>query len=144
MKRSTIKLDKEDLGQRLKEIRNAFSLNQKDFAQQLGVGNSVLCEFERGNKKPGIDFLILLHEKFNVNIYYVLFGKGSMFLDDGHLSLIVDHEFSIRKKDALEYLHRFRFSRILQHHAIGFYYSKLAADEAEILREVEAATKDAG
>lgn len=42
-------------GQRIKECREALSLTQTQFAEQLGVEQTTVSRWERGNSAPGPD-----------------------------------------------------------------------------------------
>jgi transcriptional regulator with XRE-family HTH domain len=65
-----------EIGARIKQTRKALNLKQKDFARELNISVSSLSEIETGKYKAGIEFLIILSKKFNVNLYFVLFGEG--------------------------------------------------------------------
>jgi len=50
----------------LLKIRNDMGLNQKDFADKLGVTRQYLCDVERGRRFIGVD----LASRFAANIDY--------------------------------------------------------------------------
>jgi len=68
-----------EVGERLRSIREKLNLMQKDFARELELSAPALSEIETGRNRAGIELLIKLSEKYNVNLYYVLLGKGEMF-----------------------------------------------------------------
>ncbi len=68
-------------GNRIKEIRQTLKLNQKDFANTIGISNSFLSEVEAGRTKVGQDFLLNIVNIFSVNPLYILSGIGKMFME---------------------------------------------------------------
>ena len=128
--------DKE-LGNRLKQIRKALRLRQVDFAKQLNMSGPSLSELETGKYKPGFDCLMTLSLTFKVNLYYVFFGEGEMFLDGiGQPSspspLAVDNE------DVRKFLWYFERSSIIRYHMLSVFQGKLFDEEKNIAREIEA------
>ncbi len=55
-------LDKEELGRRLKQARDAVGLTQDDVAVQLGISRGALAQFEGGSKAPNSLHLVRLAE----------------------------------------------------------------------------------
>jgi transcriptional regulator with XRE-family HTH domain len=69
-----------ELGKRIKQIRKSAGLNQKDFAQILGVCNSYISFIERGLKGSNFDIFYKLALGFNVSMDYLFFGIEPMKL----------------------------------------------------------------
>jgi transcriptional regulator with XRE-family HTH domain len=67
-------------GERLKKIRQHMGIKQQDFAYSLNISGGYLSELEKGKKKPGIEILNKLSNKYFVNIAYLFTGKGTLFL----------------------------------------------------------------
>lgn len=72
-------LDVIGIGNRLKEVRKALNLSTKDMMAISGYAFSTLSEIERNINNPGLKYLLLLVNKFNVNLNWVFTGKGAMF-----------------------------------------------------------------
>ena len=68
-----------DVGQRIKDVRIALRLQQKEMAARLRSAQSYLSEIESGKANPGLDFFLKLSYEFNVNLNYVFLGIGNMF-----------------------------------------------------------------
>ena len=64
---------------RLKELRKSLNIQQGEFAKSLGILQQQLSKYERGENKPSADFFLKLIEKTNVNMNWLLTGKGDMF-----------------------------------------------------------------
>ena len=54
-----------------------------DLRDISGYSKSMISKAENGLKKPSISYLYALMDKYNVNINYILTGKGKMFLEPG-------------------------------------------------------------
>lgn len=66
-------------GQRLQKIRKKLQLSQEDISAQIGISYRAYSSYERGDRKPPIDFLELLAKKYNINLNYLIAGIGSEF-----------------------------------------------------------------
>ena len=60
------------IGEKLKELREKIGLNKKEFAQYLGLKYTTYNNYETESREPSSDFLILISEKFDVSIDYLL------------------------------------------------------------------------
>lgn len=60
------------IGERLKEIRESTGMNKKEFANYIGLKYTTYNGYETGAREPASDFLILISEKFDVSIDYLL------------------------------------------------------------------------
>lgn len=60
------------IGEKLKEIREKMGLNKKEFAKYLGLKYTTYNNYETESREPSSDFLILISEKFDVSIDYLL------------------------------------------------------------------------
>ena len=63
------------LGRRIRELRG-FDMQQSDLAKQLGVSQSQLSKYERGESEPPLGVLILLCEKFGKSLDWLVKGKS--------------------------------------------------------------------
>jgi transcriptional regulator with XRE-family HTH domain len=67
-----------EVGKRIREVRNHLQLNQTDFAGHLDMPVKQLSAMENGKIKPDFDFLYKAEEVFNVNLSYIITGKGTI------------------------------------------------------------------
>jgi SOS-response transcriptional repressor LexA len=67
-----------NLNNRIKQIRKALKLSQKDFANLLKISQGFLSEIEHGKKQPGMDLLQSL-KRYDISIDWLLTGKGEMY-----------------------------------------------------------------
>lgn len=68
--------------QRFKELRKILGYTQTEFGEQLGKKLRTIQDYEANKAKITDSVLLLLQEKFNVNIDWMRTGEGSMFLSD--------------------------------------------------------------
>ena len=61
-------------GQRLKEVRNLLRMNQSQLAATLGVSRNTISEIESDRAPLRSEYLITLHQTFNVSINYLVLG----------------------------------------------------------------------
>jgi transcriptional regulator with XRE-family HTH domain len=69
----------QDVGTRLREVRMALGYSQQYFSALLNTSAGFISEIEGNKKSPGIQLLYSLWRKFNININWLLTGKGNMF-----------------------------------------------------------------
>lgn len=60
------------LGLRIKFLREKHNISQKEFAQKIGVSNTVLSRYESGDRKPDYDILQIIADFFEVSTDYLL------------------------------------------------------------------------
>jgi len=47
-----------DVGDRIRQLRQAAGLRQRDLAEAAGTSQDHICDIERGNHLPGTDLLL--------------------------------------------------------------------------------------
>ncbi|MDF8373622.1 helix-turn-helix domain-containing protein [Weissella paramesenteroides] len=57
---------------RLKELREAKGLSQRQLANELGMVHQTYSNYERGEREPRIDVLIKLADYFDVSVDYLI------------------------------------------------------------------------
>ena len=73
----------EDFIKRLEYLLDYYSLNASSFADKIRVQRSSISHLLSGRNKPSLDFVMKIADAFpNVNLYWILNGKGS-FLKNG-------------------------------------------------------------
>ena len=71
--------EREVVGVRIKKIRLALDLSQKEFSDSMEVAQSLLSMIENGKSMPTTVFINRLCEKLNTSINYIHNGTGEMF-----------------------------------------------------------------
>ena len=67
------------IAENLAKIRKSTLLAQNDFALKLGISPRAYVNYERGERKPPYEVLVKLYEIFDVNLNWLIIGKGNMF-----------------------------------------------------------------
>lgn len=68
--------------QRFMQLRKFLKMTQSEFGKELGRTKMAISYYEKGERSIDNSVLLLLQEKFNVNIEWMRTGVGSMFLSD--------------------------------------------------------------
>ena len=74
-------MDLQQVGGRIKELREQLGLKQGELAKSLGVHQTQISEVEAGNRKPSFEVLIFLSDNCNVSIDKIL--RGDNFIHPG-------------------------------------------------------------
>jgi transcriptional regulator with XRE-family HTH domain len=118
-------LNETDIGKRIKKIRKTLNLNQKKFGEVLNISDTSLSEIENGKHKPAFDFLYNITKVYQVNLYYLFFGKGDMFIDMNSAPITSRIEdFAVNVDDVREFLQYFQQSPTLQYFILNHYRGK--------------------
>ena len=65
--------------ERLQKLRKRLQLSQDEIATQIGISYRAYSSYERGDRKPPIEFLEKLIVKYNMNLNYLIAGVGEEF-----------------------------------------------------------------
>jgi len=129
-------IENKNFAQRLKLIRSTLGFKQKDFAQKLQVSGPTLSEIEKGKYKPGHDFFYNIATEFKVNLYYLIFGEGDMFLDPTNALLNSSDEFVVNRKEVNDFLWFFKKSKIIQYLILGHFRTIMLQEKDAIEKEI--------
>lgn len=77
----------ESMAQRLIFLRDKYNLSQTDVARQIGVTPALISAYEKLERKPSIDKLIVLADVFHVSTDYIL---GRTLKDDSSAVISVE------------------------------------------------------
>ncbi len=70
------------IGARIRHIRRAFGLTQKQTGEICGTGHSTIGNWEQGTQKPTISQAQLLGEQLGLTLDYIFLGRiGGVPLD---------------------------------------------------------------
>ena len=122
-----------EFGARVKAVRLHLKLMQKDFAADLDISATSLSDVEKGKFKPSIELLMGMCEKYQVNLYYILFGDDSMFLSPIQRKADRVSQFAVNIRDVGDFLNHFEQSDILQYRVMDMYKTMVKNDKESIL-----------
>lgn len=72
---------------RLKELREAYKLNQTELGEILGVTNQTVSNWENGNIAPSIEMVEKIANYFKVSVDYLLFRTDFLTIKVNNLTL---------------------------------------------------------
>lgn len=78
-----------EIGERLREFRQSQNMTQDQMAEILGVSKTFYGQAERGISSLGEHKLLILSDKLNADIGYILTGKKFYYAN------VFDHELQI-------------------------------------------------
>lgn len=87
-----------NLGQVLAKLRKNKGLNQRDFAQAIGMSSGAIAMWETNRRQPDLEMLLKISNYFNVSVDYLL----------GNSKFIAKHQISplsFDDADHMEYSH---------------------------------------
>ncbi len=76
----------EEIGKRLKELRDNLHLSQAYVAEQIGVSRSALVKMENNQRKVSSEELLLLARIYGVTTDYILEGDANLQNEAKHLA----------------------------------------------------------
>jgi transcriptional regulator with XRE-family HTH domain len=131
------KEDPVQVGSRLKAIRKALDLSQKEFAASLDISASYLSEIESGKTKPGFNFTVLVYEKYNVNPAWFLVEESDMFLGGAGGGNAGDHDFGGQTEEVMEMINYMSQSPFVQSTVLSHFMKFLYENEDIIKKDIE-------
>lgn len=72
---------KKEIGERLREVRRSFGLNQKDFSDKLNTKQNYLSRYENGESEIPDNIKLFLSD-LKIDLNWLLTGKNKMFIED--------------------------------------------------------------
>lgn len=69
-----------NIGERIKEVRKAASMNQADFGKAIGVGLSAVSAIEIGKNNPSEQTIRAICQEFNVSRMWLETGEGNPYV----------------------------------------------------------------
>lgn len=70
------------MSNRIKAVREALKLSQREFGEKLGVSRDVISNIEYNRVQPKELLIRHMCELYNINKLWLETGKGEMFIDN--------------------------------------------------------------
>jgi transcriptional regulator with XRE-family HTH domain len=121
-------------GERVRKLRKSLGILQKEFAESLHIAITTLSDIETGKNKPCHDFFYHIADVYNVNIHYLLFGKGEVFRSPGIPLLEGEKDDTSQNRDIREFFDYFCKSRLVRYLMLG-YFRKIISSEKETIEK---------
>ena len=81
------------LNERIKKLRKALDLTQRDFGAKIGTTQNAIGNYETGHRNPSSAVIDNICKTFNVSETWLRTGEGEMFVErtrDGELAAFMD------------------------------------------------------
>ena len=72
----------ENIGFRIKQVRTLIGMSQQALADEVKLTKQAISNIENQKCAPSITLLSKLLIDYNVNLNFIIAGKGSIFIDD--------------------------------------------------------------
>jgi transcriptional regulator with XRE-family HTH domain len=130
------------MNSRIRAIREALQLTQKQLARRLNISGPTLSEFENGKHQPNFDFIYNINREFYVNLYYLLYGEGEMFEERaGPLSQRLER-LCKENKAVTRLLEYFGKSRIVRYYLLSQFHSIMIREKNIIEKDIIEANEE--
>jgi transcriptional regulator with XRE-family HTH domain len=135
--------NKNTVAYRVRQIRNALNIKGKDFAPRIKISGPSLSEIEKGKYNPNFEFIVNIAREFNVNLYYLIFGEGEMFIEPGkRTDMAILEELAGSSKHIRKFLYYFERSDIIRFFILSQFKYKFMLDRELIDKELVEFEKD--
>jgi len=95
------------LGERIKQLRKALGLTQKEFGERIGVKPNTIGTYEIGRNEPIDAVASLICREFGVNENWFYTGVGEMFIQLSRSQEVTEFVGKILKGDNDNFKRRF-------------------------------------
>ncbi|MEG1523980.1 MAG: helix-turn-helix transcriptional regulator [Clostridia bacterium] len=68
-----------EIGDRIREVRVSFSLNQTEFGKRVGLSQSAIGGYENNSHKVADQTIMHICKEYNINEEWLRTGEGEMF-----------------------------------------------------------------
>ena len=65
-------MNAKELGSKIRLLRTNLNINQTLFAEKIGITQSTLSSYEKGNATPSIEVLLAIATEFHVSVDWLL------------------------------------------------------------------------
>lgn len=125
-----------DIGARFKEIRIALDMNQEEFSRELNLTRSTISLLETGKNGPGLDTLYRLAAKYDINLNFLLLGKGPRSFSKVEGTVIDGVSVSLNDQDR-EFLAYYFASPIVRLETLSKFNKIMSLDDKLIKKDIE-------
>lgn len=87
----------------------------------MGISNASLSEIEAGNAKPRYELIYNITNKFSVNVYYLIHGRGEMFMPEDIPRALGVEDVGAYSDWIREFLRYFTRSEIVRYHIMAYF-----------------------
>ena len=120
-----------------------LNIKGKDFAPRIKISGPSLSEIEKSKYYPNFEFMLNIAREFNVNLYYLVFGEGEMFIEPGkRTDMVILEELAGNSSHIRKFIYYFERSDIIRFFILSQFKYKLMLDREIIDKEISEFEKD--
>lgn len=110
-------LDKNQMGERIRVLREGRQFSREDLAENLGISSRHLADIETGSRGMSIELLYRLTKALQTSADYILDGHQDLDEDARRLQITnsINHYLSFCSTDALEHMEDITKSYVISH-----------------------------
>ena len=75
-------MSRNEIGNRLRQVRNDLNLSQEEFAERFGISQRTYTRYERGETEVPSEFLRKISELGDYDMNWLLTGRGQMHFQE--------------------------------------------------------------
>jgi len=124
-----------EVGSRLKEIRQRLKMTQAQLGEKLGINGSAVAKHEKGICFPNGKMLDILATQYNVSMDYLLCGRGALFYEDKDNSGSNRLKNMIKGDIELEELFSLVSSKSWVRHAVLSFFQRFKLENRELIEK---------
>ena len=124
-----------EVGSRLKEIRQRLKMTQAQWGEKLGISGSAVAKHENGITFPTGKMLNILSSQYNVSMDYLLCGRGTLFHENQDNSNSNRLKNIVKGDIELEELFSLVSSMSWVRHAVLSYFQRFKLENRELLEK---------
>lgn len=110
----------EGFGERIRKIRKAQRLSQKEFAEVMGYSASYISVIESGHKRPNVAFIEKLLLIYKINLNYLITGRGEKYLPDDEMPVKERQEKASIIKTIPDLMYYLKRSQLFEYAVMSF------------------------
>jgi transcriptional regulator with XRE-family HTH domain len=127
-----------DIGERIKAVRKLLGLKQAEVSKAIDTSVPTISDYETGKQKANLSFVVNFAETYNVNLNYLVFGRGAPFPLKGSEFEIFwkDRPFGDHTDDVKEILSYMQRSRAVRNAVVGYSMEYIHRNEEYIEKDI--------
>jgi len=123
-----------EVGSRLKEIRQRLKMTQVQLGEKLGINGSAVAKYENGICFPNGKMLDILATQYNVSMDYLLCGRGTLFHENKDNSNSNRLKNMVEGDIELEELFSLVSSKSWVRHAVLSFFQRFKLENRELIQ----------
>ena len=124
-----------EVGSRLKEIRQRLKMTQAQWGEKLGISGSAVAKHENGITFPTGKMLNILSSQYNVSMDYLLCGRGTLFHENQDNSNSNRLKNIVKGDIELEELFSLVSSMSWVRHAVLSFFQRFKPENRELIQK---------